>query len=187
VKRLSQVAAILALFLAVPALVKAAPIDPVFSMEDPPEGIPITSTGFTFSANGLGGGIFPFINQSGVAWNRVDFTVLLPLNSIVTCGPGPFFGFCQVSVANQGNQDQWTLSLIGPLNGGVVDGQFFQINLNDFLEDGIQNPDPNGSGGWGQNNSFGAIANNSTPEPATLGLLACGIAAAGFAIISKRL
>jgi PEP-CTERM motif len=186
-KRFCQAAAILSISLVLPALlINADPIDPVFSMEDPGEGTPITSTSFIFNANELGGGISPFMNESGVAWSRVDFTVQLALNSIISCGPSPFFTFCQISVQDLGNnQGQWKLSLIGPINGGVLNGQFFQINLNDFIEDGIQNPDPNGSGGWGSEARFGGVA-NSTPEPATLGLLACGIAAVALARMRKN-
>ena len=67
-KRYSQLAATAALLFTSAVLVKADPIDPVFHMDDPGTGLPITSLGFSFSSNESGAGFFQFMNESEADW-----------------------------------------------------------------------------------------------------------------------
>jgi hypothetical protein len=165
---------------------QADPIDPVFEMGDPDSGTPLVSDFFTFGANGSGGGILSFVNASGNLWTSLDFFVTLPINSPITCIPAPFFSSCQFSIVSTlpgGANALFDLGVSNPTTtGGIHSNEFFTINLNDFI-DGKPNLDPNGSGGWGPDNDFTAVANASshTPEPGTDALLVAGLLLAGVA------
>ncbi len=170
-------------------VVQADPIDPVFSVEDPTGGTPITTTTFTFSDNQSGGGIFNFVNESLQNWTKLDFSVDLPSNSTFACGPGPFFSFCQIAPTLQaGGTTLYDISLTGPTpaTGGLGNGVPFTINLNDFISPGTQNPDPNGSGGWLPDNTFNGRANDFSPEPSTWLLLVAGFGGIGCWGLLKR-
>jgi hypothetical protein len=168
------------------AALQAEPIDPVFQMGDPVTGTPITSNFFTFGTNQAGGGVLAFVNESGELWTSLNFLVTLPINSPVTCIPAPFFSSCQFSIVNVlpgGTNALFSLGVSNPTSlGGIANHEFFTINLNDFVN-GQTNPDPNGSGGWGADNEFAAVANASTsvPEPATNALFLLGILLAALA------
>jgi len=167
----------------------ADPVDPVWSLGDPDQGTPIFSTKFQFQDDDLGGGIFSFINESGVTWTSLDFLVTLPSLSTFACGPGPFFTFCQISPESiMGDTTKYDIAPVGPgSTGGIANGVFFTINLNDFISPGVQNPDPNGAGGWVPNNSFAGTANlNTTPEPSTLALYTTGAALLAWGWRRKR-
>ena len=172
------------------ASVRADPIDPVFSVDDPTDGTPITTTNFTFVDNNNGGGIFTFVNESNVTWTKLDFAVTLPSNSTFACGSGPFFTFCQIAPTLQaGGTTLYDISLTGPsvARGGLGNGVSFTINLNDFIASGLQNPDPNGSGGWLPNNSFNGTANDFSPEPASWLLLLTGLGGiVSFGLLRKK-
>ena len=70
--------------------------------------------------------------------------------------------------------------------GGILNGDFFTINLNDLIG-GTLPTDPNGNGGWGSNTSFNAQVtdylspSDESPEPATISLFALASALA-FAV-----
>jgi hypothetical protein len=168
------------------ATLQAEPIDPVFEMGDPPAGTPITSNFFTFGTNEAGGGILAFVNESGELWTSLNFLVNLPINSAITCVPAPFFSSCQFSIVNVlpgGTTALFNLGVSNPTSlGGIANHEFFTINLNDFVN-GQPNLDPDGSGGWGADNEFAAVANASAsvPEPATDALFLLGILLAGVA------
>ena len=166
------------------AALQAEPIDPVFQMGDPSSGTPLTSNFFTFGTNQAGGGILAFVNESGELWTSLNFLVTLPINSAITCIPGPFFSSCQFSIVNALPAAGTALFSLGVSNptslGGIANHEFFTINLNDFVN-GQPNLDPNGSGGWGADNEFTAVANASVPEPATAALFLLGILLAGMA------
>lgn len=177
--------ALLSAFLTGAAL-HADPIDPVFQMGDPSTGTPITSNSFTFGTNQSGGGILAFVNESGELWTSLNFFVTLPINSAITCIPAPFFSSCQFSIVDVlagGTTALFNLGVSNPTSlGGIANHEFFTINLNDFV-DGQPNLDPDGSGGWGADNEFAAVANASAsvPEPATYALFLLGVLLAGTA------
>lgn len=176
---------ILSAFMTGPPL-QAEPIDPVFEMGDPSVGTPITSNFFSFGTNEAGGGILAFVNESGQLWTSLNFLVNLPINSAITCIPAPFFSSCQFSIVNVlpgGATALFGLGVSNPTSlGGIANHEFFTINLNDFVN-GQPNLDPDGSGGWGADNEFAAVANASAsvPEPATHALFLLGILLAGVA------
>jgi hypothetical protein len=163
---------------------QAAPVDPVFEMGDPSSGTPLVSNFFTFGTDEAGGGVLAFVNDSGVLWTSLNFFVTLPANSPITCLPGPFFSSCQFSIVNTlpGGLAVFDLGVSNPTSlGGIASGEFFTINLNDFVN-GQPNPDPNGAGGWGSDNDFSAVANlASMPEPSTVALFLLGILLVGVA------
>lgn len=164
------------------AAARATPIDPVFEMGDPAGGTPIFSNFFSFTSDALGGGVLSFINESGNLWTKLNFLVILPADVTITCIPGPFFSSCQFSVIQQlpGGNAEFDIGVGNPTErGGIASGVFFTINLNDFVN-GQTNPDPNGAGGWGADNSFQAEANDFAPEPASWLLLLLGLMLIGW-------
>lgn len=167
----------------------ADPIDPVYSMGDPSSGTPIGANTFTFGADALGGGVFAFVNQSGNLWTKLDVFVQLPTGSVINCGPAPFFNFCQVSsVIQTASLSLFDIDLNSPSaqTGGIPDGEFFTINLNDLVNGGI-NTDPNGAGGWGPGNDFSATANlTNSPEPATAFFVLAGLGMVSFGVLGRR-
>jgi hypothetical protein len=166
------------------ASLQAAPIDPVFDMGDPPSGTPLVSNFFNFGSDAAGGGVLAFVNETGSLWTSLNFFVTLPANSAITCLPAPFFSSCQFSIVNTlpGGLAVFDLGVSNPTSlGGIASGEFFTINLNDFVN-GQANPDPNGAGGWGNDNEFSAVANlASMPEPPAAALFLLGILLAGTA------
>ena len=178
-KRYSQLAATAALLFTSAVLVKADPIDPVFHMDDPGTGLPITSLGFSFSSNESGGGFFQFMNESEADWFGLAVQVTQPTGSIISCSGGPFFSDCLISSIDQGNgQSLFTLNLSSRLKQtGILNGQYFTVNLNDLIN-GVQPIDPSGTGGWGPNTNFNAQVSDylqsTTPEPVTWALLLAG-------------
>jgi len=179
---------ILGIVLAIAGVVslRATPVDPVFSIPDPDEGTPIFSSSFTFQANSQGGGILSFINESGFTWDKLDFIVNLPSMSSFACAPEPFFSFCLIQPTEiSGGRTTYDIALIGPgTRGGIGDKVPFSINLNDFISDGVQNPDPNGAGGWEPNNSFAGTAN--APEPSSIALLLAGAGLVTWGLRRRR-
>ena len=182
-RRLSQPAVAVAVLFAFTLLVKADPIDPVFTMSDPDAGTPIFSTSFLFSSNESGGGFLSFINESQLDWKGLAVQVTQPTGTIISCSGGPFFPTCQISTIPQtGGLSLFTLNLtLRTKEGGLPNGEFFTINLNDLIGE-TQPTDPSGNGGWGANTSFTAqvtdftsASTDASPEPATFFLLALAL------------
>ena len=185
-KRCSQFAAIIALLFTSAVLVKADPIDPIFHMDDPGTGTPITSLGFSLSSNESGGGFLEFMNESGFDWFGLAVQVTQPTGTIISCSGGAFFSDCLISSIDQGGGlSLFTLNLTSRLKQtGIANGVYFTINLNDLV-DGVQPIDPKGAGGWGADADFNAQVTDylqSTPEPVTWALLLAG----GFIVGSVR-
>jgi len=177
---------ILALGAGLPALA-----GPRVSIGDPTAGASV-GLSFTFDANENGGGNPSFTNGSGINWTTLDLMVIEPIGTDITCAPGPFFTACSVSSRMVSAPEENSVSYesvcrsLFDINfskpselGGIGPDVFFTINLNDLV-DGKENPDPSGSGQWGAETPFTAIA-DATPEPAAylllgggLLLLACG-------------
>jgi hypothetical protein len=167
----------------------ADPVDPVFSMGDPTAGTPVSTSSFAFGADAAGGGILAFVNQSGILWNDLTIKVTEPNNTAITILPGLFFNTFQFSSSDQGDGTSvYTIGLFntGAGSGGIGNGAFFTINLNDLLGN-QQNPDPAGAGGWGAGADFTAIANvlpgdpnNNSPEPASMLLVVAGLGLVGW-------
>ena len=179
-RRLSQLLATTALLSAATVLASADPIDPVLTMSDPDAGTPVFGTSFSFSSNGNGGGFLSFVNQSQLDWKALAIQVVQPTGTVITCSGGPFFPACLISSIPQAdNLSLFTLNLlVQTKQGGLLNNQAFTINLNDYIGT-VQPGDPNGSGGWGPNTSFGAQVTDyvpSVPEPGTWFLLAFGMA-----------
>jgi hypothetical protein len=184
-KRCSQLVAIIALLCTSTVLVKADPIDPVFTMSDPDAGTPVFSTSFSFSSNGNGGGVLSFINESQLDWKGLAVQVTQATGTVISCSGGPFFSDCLISsIPETGGISLFTLNFaLRTKGGGLLNNEPFTINLNDLVGN-TQPTDPNGSGGWGPNTSFAAQVTDSTdpsPEPATFFLLGLALVLA-FAI-----
>jgi hypothetical protein len=169
-------------------LLRADPVDPVYSMGDPTTGTPVDNSNFTFGADALGGGVLAFVNDSNILWNSLSITVTEPSNIEITVLPGLFFNTEQFSsTATSGGNSVFTIGLFntGAGSGGIANGQYFTINLNDLIGN-TQNTDPNGAGGWGNDAQFSGTANylpdptSSTPEPASALLLAAGLGCSLF-------
>ncbi len=180
------------------SLVRADPVDPVFSMGDPATvpcstsgGTPtcVSSSSFVFGADALGGGVLSFVNDSGILFQNLEITVTEPSNSAITLPHGLFFNTTQYSSTSLGNGfSSFTIGLFnsGPNSeGGIPDGQYFTINLNNFVNN-TQPPNPNGAGGWGPGTDFSATANTvpgapgTAPEPASILLIAGGLGLVWF-------
>ena len=167
------------------SVLQADPVDPVFSMGDPAGGTQETSTTFKFNADGRGGGVFSFVNDSTVLWQNLQITVTEPSSSIITIISGPFFNAQQYS-SLPSPMPGFSIFTIGLSNagptteGGIPNGTPFTINLNDLVNN-QQPPDPNGIGGWGDGTVFSAAANvvpgaqGTVPEPGSLFLLVSGL------------
>ena len=182
-KRFSRLAAITVLSFAITVLVKADPIDPIFDMGDPGIGLPITSTTFSFGANGSGGGFLQFMNESGADWFGLAVQVTQPTGTIISCSGGPFFSDCLISSIDQGNGSSlFSLNFTSRVKlSGITNGEYFTINLNNLVN-GVQPTDPNGTGGWGPSADFNAQVTDSlpsVPEPATWVLLFSGLLITG--------
>lgn len=190
-KRCSQFVAIAALLLTSTVLGKADPIDPIFHLDDPGTGLPINSLSFSFSSNQNGGGFLQFMNESGFDWFGLSVNVTQPTGTIISCSGGRVFSDCLISSIAQGNGSAiFTLNFSSRLKQtGILNGQYFNINLNDLVN-GIQPTDPNGAGGWGSNTSFSAQVTNSlqstVPEPVNWALLLAGGLAIGSIKYKKR-
>ena len=184
----------LAMLVSVPAAMKADVIDPQGVFDDLVEGIPILDVdAFNFSANENGGGVFNFRNVSGDNWIAFDFLVTLPQNSLVFCGPGPFFLVCSPIPGTPSNGlVQYDIRFQNPrTTGGILNNMVFAFNLNDSLPDGGQNFDPNVVGGWGAENGFhveptaATTRTSDSPEPSSWALFATGICLVS-AIFTRR-
>jgi hypothetical protein len=178
-RRLSQLAPAVALLFAFTVLVGADPIDPVFTMSDPDSGIPIFSPSFSYYSNANGGGFVSFVNQSQFDWKGLAVQIIQPTGTIISCSGGPYFPTCLISsIPQTGGLSLFTLNFtLRTKEGGLPNGEFFTINLNDFIGE-IQPADPNGKGGWGAYTSFNARATDlayASPEPSTFFLLALAL------------
>ena len=174
-------------------LLRADPIDPVYSMGDPTTGTPVTSSNFVFGSDAAGGGVFAFVNNSGVLWNSLTIQVTEPSNIAITILPGLFFNTNQFSSTPlAGGYSIFTIGLFntGAGSGGITNGEYFTINLNDLIGNS-QNTDANGAGGWGPNATFSAAANSvpgapgTAPEPGSA--LLCAVGAGAVLYGSRRI
>ncbi len=166
------------------SLLRADPVDPVYSMGDPTTGTPVTSNNFSFGADIQGGGVFAFVNNSGDLWNDLSISVTEPNATAITVLPGLFFNSYQFSsTPARTGFSTFTIGLFntGRGSGGIAEGAYFTINLNDLIGK-TQNTNPSGAGGWGPGADFTAKANavpgdpnNITPEPASMLLFATGL------------
>lgn len=171
------------------SLVRADPVDPVFSMGDPSTGTPVTSTSFVFGADALGGGVLSFVNDSGVLFQNLQITVTEASDARIALPNGLFFNTIQLSSTPLGNGlSTFTIGLFNSgrtSEGGIPNGQFFTINLNDFVNN-TQPSDPAGAGGWGPDKDFSATANvvpgapGTAPEPGSILLIASGLGLVWF-------
>jgi hypothetical protein len=158
----------------------------VYSMGDPGTGTPVTSN-FIFGSDPAGGGVLSFNNVSGVLWNSLEISVTEPIATQITILPGLFFNSNQFSSTPDpgGVTSRFTIGLFntGTGSGGIPDGQFFTINLNNLIGN-QQNTDPNGAGGWGPETQFSAAANSvnvsGSPEPASTLLVITGLGLVGW-------
>lgn len=168
-RRLGTAIACLAIFIAVP-FSRATSLDPRIVVGDPSTGTPVQSASFSFRADANGGGIFQFVNDSRQTWTTLDFFVTLPSSDTITCS-SPFYGFCGSTTTSSGDgQSQFDIGFEQPINGGILPGAAFSIDLND------QSYCPNAdNGGWGPFTQIDAIANFDIPEPSALRLAAAGL------------
>lgn len=139
---------------------------------DPP--IPftvITNDTFTFGSDASGGGDFGFTNDTGQTWTQLNILVTLPTFDTITCGSTAFVTCTVTTTTPPGAAPAMYDLIFGPdANGGVANGQNFTINLNDS---GNTVTDPAGSGSWGPDTDFTAVAN--VPEPAPVALAGLGL------------
>jgi hypothetical protein len=139
---------------------------------DPPVNFTIvTSTSFNFGSDSSGGGDFGFTNETGQTWTTLDVIVTVASFEPITCGSVAFVT-CTVIPLTPVNQSPVTFDIMfGPNpSAGITNLENFTINLN---ENGNQNTDPNGAGGWTPGREFAAVAN--APEPGTLVLGVLGV------------
>jgi hypothetical protein len=108
---------------------------------------------FTFMADGSGGGMFSFTNNSGHDWTSLAIEAPFPTGDIVTCG-GSSFAHCVVMPQSG---DFIIIDFYG--GGGIMANESFTIDL--------------GNSGWQPNGEFQAFAN--VPEPSTLALSLVGL------------
>ncbi len=143
---------------------------------DPPDITVITNKSFTFGADSSGGGVFSFQNETGVTWFELDILVTLPPSvTAITCG-SPAFVVC-TPIPPHDSVSFWDISFGPNPNGGIPNGDTFSINLNN---DAVVNMDPNGTGDWGADRQFNAIANQDVPEPASWLLMGAGMLGLAF-------
>ena len=110
---------------------------------------------FTFMADGSGGGMFSFTNDSDQNWTSLEIEAPFPPGNIITCG-GSSFAVCVILPHPEANFV--IIDFSG--GGGILNGQNFTIDL--------------GNAGWPANGEFRAFAN--IPEPSTLVLSLVGLA-----------
>ena len=142
---------------------------------DPPNATPVTGTGFGFGADQNGGGIFSFMNDSGVNWRSLDITVTLNRLTGITC-TSDAFGVCVVTHTQNGSNFTYSMAFGGNGAVGIVNGEVFSIGLND-----VPGTD---KGEWGSGTDFRAVANG--PEPAALTLTFAGAAFLGGLLFYRR-
>jgi hypothetical protein len=172
------------------------PVDPKMVVSDPTCGLGCTvveGTTFTFSSNGIGGGITTFENASDSSWSSllIETTGILASNvnasSPLFANPTQVFNIGDLLVIYfSGVSGPECFEGCFPGISNQSDQNVFTINLNDDIND-VPNTDPAGSGGWGPNLGFTAEANvpvPAVPEPATLTLMAAGL---GTFLAKKKL
>jgi hypothetical protein len=126
--------------------------DPHVIITDPPGTCTSVGLHFDFNADGMGGGVFCFTNNSGIDWFDLDVVVQNPFDlNQLTCG-GNAFLFCAIEMENG-------FTTVDFFGGSLPNGMSFQVDLLGFT--------PNGA--------FHADANQPMPEPTTLLLLASGL------------
>ena len=156
----------------------ASPIDPQGVFDKSIRGIPVSRVdAFDFQSDDSGGGAFNFMNVSGEHWTELIFHASLPPDSIIACGPGPFFRVCRVSSAFSpfSPTADFTIAFTG--GPGISNNEIFSFNLNDDI-DGQPNLDQFGAGGWGSRKSL-HVETIAGPEPATWLLLGGGVGLLG--------
>jgi hypothetical protein len=109
---------------------------------------------FSFMADGSGGGIFSFTNNSGQNWTSLEIEAPFPTGDIISCG-GSSFATCVVMPQSG---DFIIIEFYG--GGGILQNQSFTIDL--------------GTSGWLPNGEFQAFAN--VPESSTLAFCLVGLA-----------
>jgi hypothetical protein len=160
------------LFLIAPVTLQASRPTIIIN-RDPPDITVIANDSFTFGADAAGGGVFSFQNETGERWLQLDILVTLPSDvTAITCGSIAFVT-CTVTPP-RGSMSVWDITFGPNPNGGIANGETFSINLNN---NGVVNEDPNGTGDWGKDKDFSAVAN--APEPFSWMLIGAGALALG--------
>jgi PEP-CTERM motif len=162
------------------AVAQATPIDPHIVFGSAVASIPLTPVdAFSWQANTKGGGVFNFQNLTGNNWVGVDVFVTLPSDTVIACGPGPFFVTCEVTSKPSATPGMsvFDVGFDEPQDGGITNEAVFSVNMNDPIDD-HPNLDPNGKGGWGANTMLTAET-TVTPEPASFLMLGGGIVLIG--------
>ena len=149
---------------------------------DPPDPTPVFSTSFAFGSDPNGGGLLSFINDSGQQWRSLDITFTLNRLTGINC-TSDAFGACLVSSKPVPGTSDFSYALLFGRNGsvGILNGAGFSVDLND------EGTDPNGSGQWGKDLDFKAVANTGiAPEPSAIALLLTGTGLLGGLAFYRR-
>jgi hypothetical protein len=179
-------AMIVALFLLTAGAVMADSVpgnDPNIGVKGGHHSTPLNSLDFNFTINAQGGGIFDFVNESGVNWTSLTLLSSAPIGSSYSCNPvdfGHLFENCSTNVTSQDpqtGQEAVTIVFSGTTPGcvfldcfpGIPQGFHFFFNLNDDF-----NCNEGCSGGWTDNYVVQGMANN-VPEPASIFLVLTGL------------
>lgn len=180
-----RAAMIVALFLLTAGAVMADSVpgnDPAIGVKGGHHSTPLNSLDFNFTIDVQGGGIFDFVNESGVNWTSLTLLASAPDDSSFSCNPvdfGHLFENCSTQVTGElGNgQEAVTIFFSGTTPGcvflncfpGIAQGFHFFFNLNDDF-----NCNENCSGGWTSDFTVHGMANN-VPEPASIFLVLTGL------------
>jgi len=156
--------------------VQAAVIDPrIIITPDAPPPTPVVNATFEIIPVN-GGGVFSYINDTGLTWAGIDFDTVLPGDETFTCQAPKLYLGCEATASPltsfaassvlSAPLVQWDIGFFNP-SPGVTPGQDITIDLNDVGSSG---------GSWGTSPITALIT--FAPEPASWVLLGSGIALA---------